>query len=144
MASGQTKHYGLNQWQAGDQVLREEFDTDNEKIDAALAALAAMPGLVLGSYTGDGAGSQRIKLGFTPRAVFVCASYGAVFYHYSSSDYYFGGLALPGKPVTAIDGSPTVLEIVEGGFLARYASPGGNDYIRANVNGTVYHYAALK
>ena len=41
MASGQTKHYGLNQWQAGDQVLREEFDTDNVKIDAALAALAA-------------------------------------------------------------------------------------------------------
>ena len=40
MASGQTVHYSLNQWQAGDQVLRAEFNQDNQKVDGALAGLA--------------------------------------------------------------------------------------------------------
>lgn len=31
MASGQTEHYGLNQWEANDQVRREEFNADNLK-----------------------------------------------------------------------------------------------------------------
>ena len=37
MASGQTEHYGLNQWEAQDQVLREEFNADNLKLDTILA-----------------------------------------------------------------------------------------------------------
>lgn len=37
MASNYTEHYGLCQWEATDQVLREEFNQDNAKIDAALA-----------------------------------------------------------------------------------------------------------
>ena len=36
MASNQTSYYGLNQWEATDQVLRTEFNADNQKIDAAL------------------------------------------------------------------------------------------------------------
>ena len=36
MASGYTANYGLCQWQPEDQFLREEFNQDNEKIDAAL------------------------------------------------------------------------------------------------------------
>ena len=38
MASGYTEHYGLCQWQGADAFLREEFNQDNEKIDAALKA----------------------------------------------------------------------------------------------------------
>ena len=86
MASGQTEHYGLNQWQAGNQVLREDFNRDNQKVDGALAGLAGQvavkadqtavdglaasvaaelakkygtdnPVLVEGSYTGTYAGS---------------------------------------------------------------------------------------
>ena len=58
MASGQTEHYGLNQWEARDQVLREEFNADNRKLDEALAQLSAsIPKLVFGTYTGDGASS---------------------------------------------------------------------------------------
>ena len=37
MASNQTSNYGLNQWEATDQVLRTEFNDDNQKIDGALA-----------------------------------------------------------------------------------------------------------
>ena len=40
MASNQTTNYGLNQWEATDQVLRTEFNADNAKIDAALKGLA--------------------------------------------------------------------------------------------------------
>ena len=38
MASGCTANYGLCQWQPEDKFLREEFNGDNEKIDAALKA----------------------------------------------------------------------------------------------------------
>ena len=38
MASGYTANYGLCQWQPGDKFLREEFNGDNEKLDAALKA----------------------------------------------------------------------------------------------------------
>ena len=40
MASNQTSNYGLNQWEATDQVLRTDFNADNSKIDAALKGLA--------------------------------------------------------------------------------------------------------
>lgn len=36
MASNYTENYGLCQWEATDQVLREEFNQDNAKMDAAL------------------------------------------------------------------------------------------------------------
>ena len=38
MASGYTANYGLCQWQGEDKFLREEFNGDNAKIDAALKA----------------------------------------------------------------------------------------------------------
>ena len=40
MAGNHTEHYGLNQWQAGDQVLREDFNRDNQKLEGALTGLA--------------------------------------------------------------------------------------------------------
>lgn len=36
MASNHTENFGLCQWEATDQVLRTEFNEDNQKIDAAL------------------------------------------------------------------------------------------------------------
>ena len=40
MASNQTANYSLNQWAAEDQVLRAEFNQDNQRVDGALAGLA--------------------------------------------------------------------------------------------------------
>jgi hypothetical protein len=42
MASNYTENYGLCQWEATDQVLREEFNQDNAKIDAKLNTLGQM------------------------------------------------------------------------------------------------------
>lgn len=39
MATNQTEHYSLNQWVLSDDVRMEDFNTDNQKVDAALAAL---------------------------------------------------------------------------------------------------------
>ena len=39
MASSYTQNYKLCQWEAGDKVLRTEFNADNAKIDAAIAAV---------------------------------------------------------------------------------------------------------
>ena len=41
MASNYTTNYNLCQWQTSDKVLRTEFNADNAKIDAAIAAVAA-------------------------------------------------------------------------------------------------------
>lgn len=41
MASQYTQNYQLNQWAAEDKVRRVDFNADNQKIDAALAGLAA-------------------------------------------------------------------------------------------------------
>ena len=67
MASGQTEHYSLNQWQPEDQVLREEFNQDNAKIDAAL------PRFITGSYVGTGETeiTKHYSLGSRPKMVIV-------------------------------------------------------------------------
>ena len=74
MASGQTANYQLNQWEAEDKVFRTEFNEDNQKIDAALGALAkAVPRIVTGTYTGDGAAEKAVTLGFQPALLVVTA-----------------------------------------------------------------------
>ena len=37
----QTSNYQLNQWDPEDRILREDFNADNSKIDAALAEVKA-------------------------------------------------------------------------------------------------------
>lgn len=39
MASNYTENYGLCQWEATDQVLRTDFNEDNQKIEAAFLTL---------------------------------------------------------------------------------------------------------
>ena len=90
MASNQTSNYGLNQWEATDQVLRTEFNADNSKIDAALKGLAdkdaALEGTLasqaaaiskLGNcriqyiaYTGNGSGSASFS--FSKKPLLIC------------------------------------------------------------------------
>ena len=139
-----TINYQLNQWAAGDKVQRIDFNADNAKIDAAIAAVsaradalgtskadktalsalqadldavrAAIPKIAVGSYAGDGAASRTIHLGFTPKAVLVITDRGRIQYNYSSSSYYtYGGLAVTGSPATGSYGDP-IVTIQSGGF----------------------------
>jgi len=50
-----TEHYQLNLWDADDAIQRMDFNADNEKIEAALAEIAAGgTKIVSGSYVGNG------------------------------------------------------------------------------------------
>ena len=161
MASNHTEHFSLNQWQADDQVKRTDFNEDNAKIDAALndlsgglaekattaalealsKTLASMPCLVTGTYTGDGTDSRLISLGFQPKALLVMIEEG-----YSARPYtddYYGGLALPGKPVCLQTsyGTNYILTIESKGFRVYYNR---DKYVFSNQKDTNYHYLAWK
>ena len=138
-------NYQLNQWEAGDQVLREEFNADNAKIDAALGEAAR---IVTGTYTGNGNSSQTISLGFTPKAVYVCTSFGAT-YHRNSPSFYYGGMALEGHPLkseSTSNSTPSysIVTIVEGGFKVYHGWYSGVAGIYSNNENVVYHYLALR
>ena len=137
MASGQTKHYGLNQWQAGDHVLREEFNEDNAKIDAALAQV---PVFVAGTYVGTGEGNRTINLGGPPKMVYVCDGVGRTV----NSKYYYGGMALPGHPTMIANANLPVLELCDTGFIVHrlYSDP-YLSYAYSNESGMTYHYLAV-
>ena len=91
-----TTNYQLHQWEASDSFLRTDFNTDFQKIDAAIKGVetAANTALALkadkteltqacgaldeakcetltGSYTGNGANTRTIDLGCAPKAVFI-------------------------------------------------------------------------
>lgn len=51
MASNHTEQFGLNQWELSDSVIMADFNEDNRKIDAALAAGMKVKN---GSYVGTG------------------------------------------------------------------------------------------
>lgn len=161
MASNHTEHFSLNQWLPDDQVKRTDFNEDNAKIDAALndlsgglaekattaalealsKKLASMPCLVTGTYTGDGTDSRLISLGFQPKALLVMIEEG-----YSARPYtddYYGGLALPGKPVCLQTsyGTNYILTIESKGFRVYYNR---DRYILSNQKDTNYYYLAWK
>ena len=91
-----TTNYQLHQWVPGDSFLRTDFNTDFQKIDAAIKVVETAANMALalkadkteltqacgaldeakcetltGSYTGNGANTRTIDLGCAPRAVFV-------------------------------------------------------------------------
>ena len=150
MASNQTENYGLNQWLATDQVVHPDFNADNAKIDAALAGKVdqtdvdelaeTVPKLVAGSYTGDGAATQTITLGFTPKVVLVFSRRGyTTAPGLSNILRYYGGLAVTDGP--AISGrSITVVAIQTNGFQV---TEDADNYVEANETDEQYYYLAL-
>ena len=128
-----TANYGLHQWEASDNFLRTDFNTDFGIIDGALGEKAEV---VTGSYTGDGQSTRTISLGFTPRAVLVTREDGATTYQ-NGNYQIFGGLAVTGHPLQR-----NSLVIVTGGFQVRYA--GYPDDVYTNSNGQEYRYIAIQ
>ena len=110
-------------------------------LDALSKKLASMPCLVTGTYTGDGAESRLISLGFQPKALLVMTDEG-----YSARPYtddYYGGLALPGKPVClkTVYGTDYILTVESQGFRVYYNK---SKYVFSNQKELNYHYLAWK
>lgn len=163
MANNYTENYGFCQWEATDQVLREEFNKDNAKVDEVLKETAdvAQAAQVLaqaayspenspfavGSYTGDGTAKRKIELGFTPKAVLVVHSNGVTTYRGTSSFAYYGGLAITGhnastvvsQGITEWDNERTTIALTEGGFFVNETP-----YIYCNNSNSLYYYLAVR
>ena len=129
-----TEQFQLNQWELSDRIQMADFNADNEKIEAALAAMAG-DRLVVGSYTGDGTGSSGgtriIDLGFKPKLVFVAGWMGA---SYALATIVFGPYSYNIFSDGSANGSN--ITIVENGFAIQ-----GNYH---NVTNFEEHYFALR
>ena len=133
MASGQTSNYGLNQWAAEDPVLREDFNQDNAKIDAALEAT---PKFAVGSYAGNGSADAReIIVGFRPSLVYICTTG----YWFDSAGYTYGGLITEEYPLRRDHNTgPVLAELSDQGFVL-FSGTGQ----RVNYKDTKYIYYAV-
>ena len=160
MASNYTTNYNLCQWQPTDQVQRADFNADNLKIDTALADLEASKAdqadldtlnstvqqlqldvtkIVFGSYSGNGAASRTITLGFTPKALLVIPRTGQISINSIHPELY-GGLSYTGHDASCSAG--TLLSIVENGFTVYYNRT-ETYFIHSNSSGMVYYYIAF-
>ena len=141
MASGQTEHYGLSQWEPGDQVLREEFNGDNQTIDAALGELTSqLPQFICGSYTGTGGtGIGRFITGKRPKLLIYATPDSTL------NAYYAALLAAENLQIsfvsTGTSAFRTHVTFTDEGFNFDFSlAPDSNGY---NVKGRVYHYLAI-
>ena len=149
MATNHTTNYQLCQWEATDKVLRTDFNQDNQKIDAALAALEQGKGnclVVSGSYTGTGeygAGHpNQLTFDFVPLVIFLDISrrhsYNSIPEHYILHRACTSFVA-PGTT----NGSNT-LTWTETSVSWYYTSTDEDGPQRQfNQNGVTYHYLAL-
>ena len=145
MSTNKTRNLNLHSWTLDDPVKMAEFNENFSAIDASFGllsgAVAEKAELVLGSYSGNNAATQSIALGFQPKAVLVMDSFGQTAYTTSSFAQVYGGLAMPGKPVS--ENGYTSLEVTAAGFAVHnYGSEA--DRIRINRSGKCYYYLAIK
>ena len=140
-----TSNYQLHQWVPEDDFLRTDFNTDFQKIDAAIrAAKAQAEGLasskaevVIGQYTGNGAETRIISLGFYPRLVLLENRSG----DRGIEGNIEGGMVLRGSSVFYSNNLTPTLLIVSNGFQVHYHV---NNRSYTNTDGMIYHYLALK
>lgn len=69
----ETEYYQLSLWDMEDTPNRKMCNTDNEKIDTALAALNDR--VYFGSWVGDGTKNRTVQLPFAPRLLLVFGYY---------------------------------------------------------------------
>ena len=100
---------------------------------AFAADLASKAETVTGVYTGDGAESRTINLGFKPKAVLVLYE-GRVIWNYDV----YGGLVFEGYPTKS--GEYVALEVASNGFIVHTNGNGCS----TNDNNREYHYIAFK
>ena len=149
MASNYTENYGLCQWEATDQVLREEFNENNKKVDTVLGILSqtvaqhseAIAGfgncrLYFATYTGNGALSRTYTFPAPPVMVFrqgprfisIMVKGSPDAFNYHSAENWGGTATWNGNSMTI---TYTNTEI------------GGGNYKSGNQSGTTYYMVAL-
>ena len=153
-----TANYGLHQWVPEDNFIRTDFNEDLLKIDTAMGELESgkadnetveqnlntINGSIIqltngkcmiysGSYTGNGAASRTINLGFQPRAVLVENATGTRYQNGISN----GGLAVAGQG--AVINGKKLVTVLYNGFEVYYQSGS----VQTNASSTQYRYMAF-
>ena len=139
-----TKNYQLNQWDPTDRVLREDFNEDNRKIEAALGAIQQLTvRFITGSYTGDGSTAAReFHLGARPKFLLLCRD--------SNNDgisFYQSFFAAQDFQYTFMDGGQSyssilwVVTFTDTGFTLQGGETNAEKGF--NRNGKSYHFLAL-
>lgn len=138
-----TTHYQLNRWGKSDRIMMDDFNSDNETIDAALAAIAqtaASAGncrIVYGSYVGTGTagaygGQNTLSFDGMPLALFV------------AQDYHF--FAIRGTYSTMAYNQPGQQDAIESLTWGENTVSWSNSesaFKQLNTSGTTYYYVAL-
>ena len=132
----QTTNFQLNQWSENDYVRRTDFNADNAKVDAALAA-AGNCRIVTGSYTGTGkyGSSQPNSLTFPDAPLFLAVG--------GASNFHFW--AVQGDDAASVtrgqNGPESIPMTWNGKTVSWYHS--SNAERQLNVANRVYTYIAL-
>lgn len=121
-----TTNLHLPQWEETDRIQMDDFNDAMERLDTAVAAA---PRIATGTYAGNGAETQTINLGFTPKIVII---WQEGFRQYS--DYIYGGIATADYPC----GTANAITIVSNGFCVKEGSG-----IHTNENTGKYIYLAI-
>lgn len=163
----QTEHYGLNQWELTDRIRMEDFNGDNEKVDAALkgqaealaaetaareelaAAVAACGNckIAYGTYTGNGNyGSDHpncLTFPFEPKLVIV-QNKSVASAQISGSNSMSWGMMTAIRPLNGfiLDGVSWTLRLTwSGNSLSWYNTI--NAELQMNKSDNTYLYLAL-
>ena len=125
-----TSNYNLSQWAGEDRILREDFNTDNAKLEAALdaanAAIAAVsvPSHAVGLLSNyDGSADATVNLGRQPKMVIIGNRNGFTNIIIGQSSFAHPGhaVAMPEMPgfksnYSNYGSDETILEVTETGF----------------------------
>ena len=163
----QTEHYGLNQWELADRIRMEDFNGDNEKVDAALkgqaealaaetaareelaAAVAACGNckIAYGTYTGNvNYGSDHpncLTFPFEPKLVIV-QNKSVASAQISGSNSMSWGMMTAIRPLNGfiLDGVSWTLRLTwSGNSLSWYSTI--NAELQMNKSDNTYLYLAL-
>lgn len=156
MSTNKIQNYQLHAWTPEDEFPRTELNANFTKLDTALkaeesarksavntlnTALAGKAAIVTGTYTGNGAKTRTISLGFQPKAVLVIPVDGRI----TATYCYYGGLALPGAPAKV--NTYELVAITNTGFQVGHntvSHTNYSEYLTTNQSETVYHYLAVR
>ena len=136
-----TPNYQLNLWEGEDRILREDFNADNTKIEAALAS-AGNCKIATGSYVGTGTygASNPTSLTFEFQPLMILLDPGEIEVTNSVPRYYF--LYRSCSSFSACKSSGSVLPVTwSANGASWYATL--NALQQFNTKGQTYHYLAI-
>ena len=129
-----TTNFNLSQWAKSDRIQMADFNADNAKIDAALAALSTRRcQLYTTTYVGTGSGPRSFTFPHKPRIVFVMGGEIA---------FMVGTQGVPFFLTMFFSNGYETGAVWEGNTVTWQDNPGGSDF-SCNASGETYTLTAL-